>query len=150
MRKIFIMLIISSLFTAGIIVQTTKQPNIKIHPLSINNIKGFRTVSFVLNTTLPKVPKKMMVYKCVEPNVTPEYASVIAKRFGMDGQPKKVFGEFILTDGNYHLEVNTKSGRIAYTDASRWMVGNNIDKPSNLPSDKKAIEIAINYLSKKG
>lgn len=149
MQKIFVGLIILSLITVGI-AYTINQSNTEIQPLSINNVKGFRTTSFVLNTTLPKVPKKLMVYKCVEPNVTLEYASLLAKQFGMNGQPEKVFDEFVLTDGNYHLEVNTKSGRIAYTDASRWMVGNDVDKPPNLPSDEETIKIARNYLSEKG
>ncbi|AEA47773.1 hypothetical protein [Archaeoglobus veneficus] len=150
MRKLVVGLIILSLITVGVAYTMTKQSDTEIQPLSINNVKGFRTTSFVLNTTLPKVSKKLMVYECAEPNVTPEYVSLLAKRFGMNGQPEKVFDEFLLTDGNYHLEVNTKSGRIAYTDVSRWMVGNNVDKPSNLPSDKEAIKIARNYLSEKG
>ncbi len=150
MRKIVVGLIIFSLITVGI-AYTTKQSNTEIQSLSFNNVKGFRTTSFVLNTTLPEVPKRLMVYECAEPNVTLEYVSQLAKQFGMNGQPKKeVFGEFVLTDGKYHLEVNTKSGRLAYTDASRWMVGNNIDKPSNLPSDKEAVKLARNYLSEKG
>ncbi len=150
MRKLVVGLIILSLIAVGIAYIMTEQSDTEIQPLTINNVKGFRTTSFVLNTTLPKVPKKLMVYECVEPKVTLEYVSLLAKRFGMNEQPEKVFDEFILTDGNYHLEVNTKSGRIAYTDASRWMVGNDVDKPSNLPSDEKAIKIARNYLSEKG
>ncbi len=148
MKKIAVGLIIISLLMVMGIVCTIKQPNTEIQPLTINSIKGFRTTSFVLNTTLPKVPKKLMIYKCAEPNVTLEYASLMAKRFGMKGQPKKVLDEFVLTDGNNHLEINTKSGRTAYTDASRWMVGNNMDKQSNLPSDREAIKIAKKYLSK--
>ncbi len=147
MRKIAVGLIIL-LVIAGGIVYTTKQ-NSGIPSLSINDIKGFRTTSIVLNTTLPKAPGKLMVYECVEPNVTPESVSSLARLFELKGQPRRVYDEFVLTDDNYNLEVNTKSGRIVYTDAGRWMVGNDIDKPSNLPSNREAMKIAIDYLDRK-
>ncbi|RLI78082.1 hypothetical protein DRP05_08260 [Archaeoglobales archaeon] len=150
-EKTIVGFIISLLIVAGAVYASTNQPRMELSKLSIERVKGFHSTSyFVLNTKMPKVPKKMMVYKCIDPDVKLEDVLLIAKRFGMKGQPKKVFDEFILTDGKYHLEINTKSGRIVYTDVSRWMVGNDVDKPSNLPSEKEAIDIARSYLANRG
>ncbi len=151
MRKIAGLIgLILILLIAGAAYTTCNRQNNWQNANYIESSKGFRTSSFVLNTALPEVPKKLEIYECVEPNVTLSYVSSVAKRLNMNGHPREAFDEFVLTDGKFHLEINVKSGRISYIDTSRWMVGNNVDKPSNSPSSEEAIKIATKFLRKKG
>ncbi|HJH27718.1 MAG TPA: hypothetical protein C5S37_13375 [Methanophagales archaeon] len=153
MKKIGIGLVITLLVAAGAVYTIAYQPTSEIVSPSIDNMKGFHsTPLYVLNTTLPSGPDKLMVYKSTRPDMSVEREEVasLAKRLGLTGNVSEVSGEFILTEGQYHLEVNKKSGRVAYTDASRWMIGNDKDKPSNLPSDDEALIIARKILIDKG
>lgn len=160
MKKIGIGLVIILLVAAGAVYTIAYQPTSEIKsPLTTDSMsglpgissKGFHsTPSFVLNTTLPEYPNKIMVYESVKPRVSEKEVLSIAKQLGLNKNVREVSGEFILTDGQYHLEVNKNSGRVAYTDASRWMIGNDKDKPSNLPSDDEAIDIARKFLIDKG
>lgn len=152
-KKIGIGLVIILLVAAGAVYPIAYQPTSEIASPSIDNMKGFHsTPLYVLNTTLPPAPDKLMVYRSKRPDISVERGEValLAKRLGLTGNVSEVSDEFILTDGQYHLEVNKKSGRVAYTDVSRWMIGNDKDKPSNLPSDDVAIDIARKILIDKG
>jgi len=134
---------------AGAAYTIAYQPTSEIVSPSIDNMKGFlSTPSYVLNTTLPSGPDKLMVYKSTRPDISVEREEVssLAKRLGLTGDVSEVSGEFIRTDGQYHLEVNKNSGRVAYTDTSRWMTGNDKDKPLNLPSDDEATDMARKFL----
>jgi len=151
MKKTGIGLVIILLVAAGAVYTIAYQPTSEIASPPIDNMKGFHsTPLYVLNTTLPSAPDKLMVYISKRPEVEREEVALLAKRLGLTGNVSEVSDEFILTDGQYHFEVNKKSGRVAYTDASRWMIGNDKDKPSNLPSDDEAIDIARKFLIDKG
>ncbi len=118
---------------------------------SISNIKGAShntPEEFVLNTSLPSVPDKLMVYKVVERNVTREEIAALAERLGMNGSIRETYRRFFVKDGPYHLGVLKVSGRISYIDESR--VTPTEKDQENLPSDEEAIEIAKEFLNEKG
>ena len=104
---------------------------------------------YVLNTTLPLVPDKLMVYR-TKPNITREEVTSLAERLGMNGSVREVDVWFMVTDGQYDLDVSKISGAMVYRDRSRSMTGNDRDKPENLPSDEEAVEIARRFLEERG
>ncbi|KAF5433163.1 hypothetical protein C5S39_01940 [Candidatus Methanophagaceae archaeon] len=124
---------------------------------SIGGVKGMgegyhnMPEEYVLNTTLPSVPAKLMVYRVVEPNVTREEVASLAERLGMDGSVKEESYRFVVTDGQYDLHVGKSvHNHIYYEDTSRWRKRNDKDEPENLPSDEEAIAIVMEFLNDTG
>ena len=74
---------------------------------------------YVLNTTLPSVPDKLMVYKTAEPKVSKADVASLAERMGLNGSIKEVSDGFLVTDGQYCLKINTISGSVLYTETSK-------------------------------
>lgn len=133
-------------------------PEQELNSLSIRNeMGGFHNTpeEYVLNTALPSVPDKLMVYKVVT-NVSEVEAASLAERLGLNGSIKETSdGEaFALRDGSqHHLLILKISGKVSYTNTSKtpeWVVESERDRPEGVPSDEEAVEIATKFLNDKG
>ncbi len=101
-----------------------------------------------MEVKFPEVPGKLMVYKVKEPEVTKGNFIKMAEKFGLKGNVMETKDKFILKNGSVELEIIKTSGRITYGDISE-MYGNLSEIP-NLPSEKVAFNIAINWLKNFG
>jgi len=104
----------------------------------------------VLNTTLPSVPDKLMVYKVVEPNVTREEATSLAEQFGVNGSLRERPRGFVARDGPCVLSIADVIVYINESKTPEWVVESEKDRPEGVPSDEEAIEIATKFLNEKG
>ena len=101
-----------------------------------------------LETQLPKVPEKLVIYKTKEPKVTKEDFLRIAEKFSLKGSLVETNNRFILKNESMELEIMKASGRMTYGDISE-MYGD-LTKTPNLPDEKMAVDIAYNWLKNFG
>lgn len=126
MRKIASLVVIALVAVAisiGITVYASvysPTPEPEVNSLSSRpGIGGYQNTpeEYVLNTTLPSVPDKLMVHR-TKPNVTRADVTSLAERLGMNGSIKEVYDGFIVKDGSFFLEVSNYSGAMMYIDKS--------------------------------
>ena len=99
-----------------------------------------------LSVKLLDFPETVPVYKFIQPNITEKYVKSLGKQFGLNGSITCDDDVIAIDDDDTdgYLKVYKATGTIIYT--------NNVKryppKPSNLPSNEEAINIATNFLKR--
>jgi len=101
----------------------------------------------ILEASMPSVPKELMVYRVLKPDVDEKFASRIADNFGFNGElvPTKS-GEprmaYVFTNDTHILEVEL--------DGSIRLYRKNLPESGELPTEEECITIAENWLRSHG
>jgi hypothetical protein len=101
-----------------------------------------------LNTSMPSVPGKLLVYKTLKPDTSREAITAFAKKFGITG---------IIIEGEKYISIGTNddtqvaiiskiSGSAEFHNDNRLTTDDGIDMPENLPTDAQAMQIATRFL----
>lgn len=100
--------------------------------------------NYVLSTTLPEYPSRVMVYRIVPNSVDDRYVSSLQTKFGIDParHTRKDFYLTVVDRQNNVLGINS-------TGFSYISSGAEDNKGFGLPDDKEAKQLAISYLKSK-
>ncbi len=118
--------------------------SLKTAPVQSQSLSTGRFV--VLNTSLPESPGTIMVYR-IENEISREEALSLGKQLGFSNTGM-LEGDIAITfiDGDRELLIEWLNGRMIYADFSRLSKSDPRDRPENLPSPDKAVQIAKEYL----
>ena len=104
--------------------------------------------SFKLKKPLPKVPKKLMIYKTINPEISLEEIRSLMKAFGLQGEIIDNQKQFIIRDRDKVLEVFKQPGTGYIRFSNDKKLG--IEKLAhNLPSEGTAVRKALRFLKTK-
>lgn len=121
------------------------------HPERSQVMGGVTSYEISLNTTMPSVPEKLMVYKTINLNNPREAITEYAKKFGFTGEINE--GDTAIsigsTDQTAGVTLSKISGTAEYYNETLATIDRPLDLPENLPTEEQAIHIATRFLQDK-
>jgi len=118
----------------------------KIDNNSSSNWSPVTEGKYVLNTSLPEVPKTIEIYKPVLGKVTKVKVAALAKALHLNGEVEENDVNYRIVSDDFYFFVNKETGHTYFTNNKRGAGSNGIDMPENLPSDSDAIKIVASFL----
>jgi hypothetical protein len=103
-------------------------------------------VSYVINTTMPEVPKTIIVYQPVYNTMTNEKVEQLARALHLPGEVTETPGTYRILSDDFYFFVYKESGHTYFTNNKRGAAARTIDSPEHLPSDAEAIRIVQDFL----
>lgn len=154
MKQLVGLIIIGAIIVSAIAIIGIQFSN-QEHLIPSANAKGVGMAvsdSLALNTPLPSVPGKILLYRTVHEdpaNLITNYSKI----FNVNGNIKNDGTSMMILDQNGDtraLTVFIESDAMDYTDLSRWMKSDPRDSPELVPNEDTAKIIAEKYLRDKG
>ncbi len=105
-----------------------------------------------LNTSIPHIPEKLMVYKTINIDNPREAIKEYAKKFGFTGEINEGDTAISIPSPDEHAGVTLSkiSGSATYLNETLVFSSHrSLDLPENIPPDEQAIQIATRFLQEK-
>lgn len=149
-KQTFILLFaIAVVVIAGIVFYIGLNPpgnnisNVEIRALTDGTVQ---VPEITLETTLPKVSGKIMVYTAIR-GIDREEFHRMANEIGIRGEAKEESGYIIVQKDKYQLDAELSSGVVNYKNNSEQSVYDEATIEKYLPSDEEARKIADSFLA---
>jgi hypothetical protein len=112
---------------------------------------GQTSYEISLNTSMPHVPEKLLVYKTINLDNPREAITEYAKKFGFTGKINE--GDNYISipsaEGGSSVTLSKISGSAEFHNETLATIDRPLDLPENLPTDEQAIRIATGFLKEK-
>lgn len=114
----------------------------------LSQVKGYVAQAPIhVQTTLPKAPQTLMVYRISYPEVNDEYVSRLRRALALEGQAEAGADSIMVRDGAVALEVYRATGAFWYKDTTRLWSGK---RPAALPDAAAGASLATALLARVG